>query len=255
MVRQPREMRIDELAREAGTTVRNVRAYQERGLLPPPRRQGRVGLYSDAHLARLRLIGTLLQRGYSTANIGELLDAWQRGQEVGELLGLEVALGQPWGDELPTMISSGELVELFGLHLTRAVAAEAQRLDLLSPEGDGFLVQSPGLLRAGAELVRAGIPLDVALAEAAELRMAMEKVAAGFVDLVATFVFDPLGELPPADSVPRLAETVQRLRPLVKQVVDAELARAMERQVRAALSDRIGRALGSQGPADRAGSS
>jgi DNA-binding transcriptional MerR regulator len=30
------EYRIDELAREAGTTVRNVRAYQERGLLAPP---------------------------------------------------------------------------------------------------------------------------------------------------------------------------------------------------------------------------
>src|SRR5436305_1643105 len=45
------EYRIDELAREAGTTVRNVRAYQDRGLLPPPRRSGRVGLYTDAHLS------------------------------------------------------------------------------------------------------------------------------------------------------------------------------------------------------------
>ena len=63
------DYRIDELAREAGTTVRNVRAYQDRGLLPPPRRSGRVGLYTDAHLARLRLIGTMLERGYTLGNI------------------------------------------------------------------------------------------------------------------------------------------------------------------------------------------
>src|SRR5438309_572599 len=51
--RMASEYRIDELAREAGTTVRNVRAYQDRGLLPPPRRSGRVGLYTDARqLAR-----------------------------------------------------------------------------------------------------------------------------------------------------------------------------------------------------------
>ena len=49
------DYRIDDLARAAGTTVRNVRAYQERGLLPPPRREGRVALYGDAHLARHRV--------------------------------------------------------------------------------------------------------------------------------------------------------------------------------------------------------
>ena len=46
------EYRIDDLARAAGTSVRNVRYYQDGGMLPPPRRQGRVALYSEAHLAR-----------------------------------------------------------------------------------------------------------------------------------------------------------------------------------------------------------
>ncbi|MGZ6833811.1 MAG: MerR family transcriptional regulator, partial [Mycobacteriaceae bacterium] len=66
------EYRIDDLARLAGTTVRNVRVYQDRGLLPGPRKQGRTGWYSESHLARLKLIGRLLDRGYTFATIGEL---------------------------------------------------------------------------------------------------------------------------------------------------------------------------------------
>ena len=56
------EYRIDELARASGVMVRNIRYYQGCGMLPAPRRVGRVGIYDDAHLARLRLITRLLER-------------------------------------------------------------------------------------------------------------------------------------------------------------------------------------------------
>src|SRR3954471_18150654 len=46
---------IDELARAGGSSVRNVRLYQERGLLPKPRRHGRRALYDKTHLDRLKL--------------------------------------------------------------------------------------------------------------------------------------------------------------------------------------------------------
>src|SRR4051794_678454 len=84
------EYRIDDLARAAGTTVRNIRAYRDRGLAPPPRRHGRLALYDDTHVDRLRLIGGLLHRGYTLANIAELIEAWEGGRDVGELLGVEV---------------------------------------------------------------------------------------------------------------------------------------------------------------------
>src|ERR1700722_3158895 len=86
------EYRIDDLARLAGMTVRNVRSYQDKGLVPPPRKHGRVGLYSDAHLARLRMIGQMLDRGYSLANISELVGAWQTGEGLAEVLGVKPAL-------------------------------------------------------------------------------------------------------------------------------------------------------------------
>lgn len=50
------EFTIDELARESGMTVRSLRAYQERGLLPPPRLKGRTGFYGPQHLNRVRII-------------------------------------------------------------------------------------------------------------------------------------------------------------------------------------------------------
>src|SRR5580698_2240550 len=104
------EYRIDELARLAATTVRNVRVYQDRGLLAPPRKQGRVGIYTDAHLARLRLIGQLLKRGYTFANIAELLGAWEAGGDLAEVLDFESALGDPWSDEVPGHVTAGALV-------------------------------------------------------------------------------------------------------------------------------------------------
>lgn len=49
----PLKWTVDDLAGRAGLPVRTIREYQTIGLLPPPRKRGRVGLYSRAHLARL----------------------------------------------------------------------------------------------------------------------------------------------------------------------------------------------------------
>lgn len=250
-----REYRIDELAREAGTTVRTVRAYQERGLLPPARRAGRVVWYSDAHVARVRLIGTLLDRGYSLANIGELLEAWEHGQNIGELMGFEAVLTAPWSEERPVVMSVEDLLALFGETVSPDDLAQALNLGVLVPEGEGFRVDRPRLLEAGAELVRAGVPLAEALQIGKQLRRSMDTVARAFVELVATHVFDPLGDPLPPEDVPRLAELVRRLRPLAARVVDAELARAMESRVDAALGDHVARMLDALRRSDASSSS
>jgi DNA-binding transcriptional MerR regulator len=87
---------IDELARRAGETSRNVRAYQARGLLPRPRLAGRSGVYDDRHLERLSTIRRLQDRGFSLAAIGELLDARDRGATLADVLGPGV--GRAAGD-------------------------------------------------------------------------------------------------------------------------------------------------------------
>jgi DNA-binding transcriptional MerR regulator len=228
------EYRIDELARAGKTTVRNVRAYQERGLLPPPRRQGRVGLYSAAHLARLRTIGALLERGYSLANIGELLGAWEQGTELGDVLGVEEAITSPFLDEKREPISVKELAAMFGT-TDPALLKDALAIGLLEMEGTALFVPSVRLLRAGAELYQAGIPLGELVRELAALHQAMDLVAARFVRVTAAHVVEPLKTTDPK----QLARTVERIRPLAQVVVEVELARALEKHVRAMLGERL----------------
>lgn len=88
---QDREYTIDELARATDMTVRNVRAYQDRGLLGPPRRRGRAGVYDDTHAERLRLIQRLLARGHTLANIMDLITVVDEGNDLRRALGLEPA--------------------------------------------------------------------------------------------------------------------------------------------------------------------
>jgi DNA-binding transcriptional MerR regulator len=226
------DYRIDDLARAAGTTVRNVRVYQDRGLLPPPRREGRTGVYSDAHLARLRLIGSLLEKGYTFAHIGEFLGAWQRGRNLTDLLGLEEVLTTPWSDEVDDYVTAEELVTLFGSEqLDEASLQRALDQELVVPDGDRFRVPSPRLLHAGSELVKAGIPLSVVLDLSDQLKSDMERSAKRLVGAVADHAVLPLTENYDT-SLAEVGELINRLKPLAQLAVDAHLAFAMERTIR-----------------------
>jgi DNA-binding transcriptional MerR regulator len=242
------ELRIDELARRAGMTVRNVRAYQDRGLLPPPRREGRVGLYSSSHLARLQLIGELLSRGYTLANISELVAGWERGQDLSELLGLEAVLFGPWSDDRPATVDPDDLETLLGRMPTAEQLHLAVEVGLLETDGDRYRIPNARMLDAASVLVRAGVPVEAVFAAGASVAAAVDAIAAGFVSLVVDHVVKPLGEaLTPAD-VHKLAELVRQMQPLAKVIVDTELARSMERRIQAEVGERISRSAGSPLP-------
>ena len=104
------EYTVDELARVTDTTVRNVRAYQDRGLLAPPEKRGRVGVYDDTHVSRLKLINHLLTRGYTLANIQDLIMAVDEGHDLRSILGLETAIGGRWSRERPKKYSLIDLL-------------------------------------------------------------------------------------------------------------------------------------------------
>ncbi|MGN8160172.1 MerR family transcriptional regulator [Salinisphaera sp. RV14] len=241
----PQEFSIDALARETGSTVRNIRAYQDRGLLPPPERRGRRGIYNDAHLSRLRIINRLLERGYTLSNIGELIESWESGNDIGHLLGLETAVASPWTDELPDYLTMPQLLRKFGGQFSKRALDKAVALEVIRPEGMRYRVPSPRMLHAGAELVAAGIPLEDMLDVVAQLRENVEQASDAMVRLVAHHVFDRYGEgqLPPGDDMPELADLIWRLRPLVEMAVLPEVARAMAKAADQHLGDRLAQVL------------
>jgi DNA-binding transcriptional MerR regulator len=232
--------RIDALARSAGTTVRNARSYQEKGLLPPPVREGRVAYYSNAHAVRLRMIGTLLDRGFSLHAIGELVESMAEGKDVRELVGLEEALTSPFTDEAPTRITIEELSRLFGTQDSELFSRATSVGLVETAEGGMVEVRSLRLLKIGADLHEVGIPLPKLFDALERLRSDVDGLAKRLVGLVVDEVIRPrIAEHPDLSNASELTEVVRRIRPLAKRAVDAELSRALENHVRAALAEEI----------------
>ncbi len=228
--------RIDDLARESGTTVRTIRGYQDRGLLPRPERRGRANAYGPQHLNRLRQISGLLERGYTLVSIKELLEAYDTGTGLGGVLGLADEMRRPWSDESPARVRRSQLTAYFGGQDDVALA-DAVALDVLRPvPGSGlgdpadeeFLVPSPQELAVAAELAAAGVPLPAIGDHMREVRGQVEHIAARFMEFTVEHVFARFLDHRPTDAEANEAVVlVRRLRPLAQQTVDAELARAM----------------------------
>ncbi|MFI9627504.1 MerR family transcriptional regulator [Streptomyces sp. NPDC052042] len=226
------EYRIEDLAHASGATVRTIRAYQDRGLLPTPERRGRANVYRDSHLARLRQIADLLDRGYTLASIKELLDAWDAGRGLGGVLGLVAEVHGPWTDERAGRITRAELNARFGDSPDEEAVAEAVDLGVLERvpgRDDEFLVPSPQELAVAVELHAAGVPLSAISVHLRELRGQVEEIAVRFLEFTDEYVFARyLDHHPPTDAdAAEAAAMVRRLRPLAQQTVEAELARAM----------------------------
>ncbi|GAC1623633.1 MAG: MerR family transcriptional regulator [Nevskia sp.] len=238
------EYTIDELARIAKTTVRNVRAYQDRGIIPPPERRGRAGVYGSGHLSRLRIIGQLLTRGYTLASIGELIEALDRGQDLARVLGIEAAVASPWTDEEPTWFSLPDLVKLYGGSFDPRLLMKVTELDILQQDGARFRAPSAKLLQAGAELTRIGIPLLDMLDVIKLLRANVERAAEAMVQLVDKHLLEKYGDgLPPPGESAQIGDLIWQLRPLVEMAVHAEVARAMQLAATKHLGDRLGHVL------------
>ncbi len=108
----PAQMTIGELARRTGMTVRNIRAHQTKGLLPPPEVRGRTGYYGEEHVARIALTREMQADGLNLEAIRRLLE--NAGGNGTEILDFTRALRAPYEDEAPEIIEAAELAETWG---------------------------------------------------------------------------------------------------------------------------------------------
>jgi DNA-binding transcriptional MerR regulator len=202
------EYRIEELARAAGVAVDTVRFYQGKGLLEPPRRQGRVTWYSERHLERLRRIRELQQRGFSLSVIRRFLE--------GELEASDEALvAAVTGDGDPGTLSLEDLAARSGIAVP--LLRELERAGMLVPLGDGELPRYSAsdleALRAGLTLVEAGVPLARLMELGARHAAAVERTAQEAVELFDTHVRERIQAqgLPPEEAERQLLGNFRQL--------------------------------------------
>jgi DNA-binding transcriptional MerR regulator len=250
-VTESAELTIDELAQRTGMTVRNIRAHQSRGLLPPPEVRGRTGYYGPDHVARIELIQDLQADGFNLEAIRRLIDS--SGGSSTEVLRFTQAVRAPFEDEEPEIVELPELAARFGERGRPENLAKATRLGLLRDLGDGrFEQRSPRLGRAAAELADLGIPADRSLEVAARLRRHAEGAARAFVDLFLEEVWKPFEAAGrPEERWPEVREALERLRPLAADSVLAMFQLVMTDRVEETFGRELGRAVDMPSPTKR----
>lgn len=239
-------MTIDALARRTGMTVRNIRAHQSRGLLPPPDVRGRTGYYGEEHLSRIELIKELQGDGFNLEAIRRLLEG--AGGSSDEVLNFSRTLRAPFEDEEPEIIEAAEIAERFG-NDDPELLRRAEKLGLFRRLGEGqFEVLSPRLQRAGTELAALGIPPEKAMEIGEKVRRQARGTARVFVEVFLENIWKPFNRAGrPEEEWPKVRDALERLRPLASEALLAIFQQVMSEAVEEATGREIQRELQDDG--------
>ncbi|MBI5735569.1 MAG: MerR family transcriptional regulator [Mycolicibacterium neoaurum] len=234
------EYRIDELAQLAGTTTRNIRVYRDRGLLHPPLRVGRIALFNDTHLTRLRLITSLLDRGYNIAHVHEMLSAWEQGKGVGELLGLESAIAGSWATEKPERMSVADARRLIDDDpgFDRMVGLGVIKLE----DGEAVVVR-PKLIEAFNEIRQYGVATDKLIGLHEQIAPLVDQISGLLVQAGIEEVLhriNPGAALPADTEIAELLTMLVRFRTQAVSAVSATLAFSIESTIESAVGQILG---------------
>lgn len=151
---------LDELTERVGISVRNIRFYTTRGLLPPPIRRGRSGYYSPDHVARLELVKELQAHGFTLAAIEKYVARIPEESSPEEIAVHRVTL-QPWLVEQPQLVSRRQLETMAGCRLTEAHLERLGAMQIVHEAPDGKYSVVAGRLATGIDLLDLDVPMDV----------------------------------------------------------------------------------------------
>ncbi|MEU8800273.1 MerR family transcriptional regulator [Spirillospora sp. NPDC048819] len=232
------ELTVDELASRAGVTVRTVRFYAGRGLLPPPKLRGRTGLYGADHLARLELVRELQSLGLTLASIEKHLQKIPLDAPA-EDLALQRALLSPWAPERPEDLGRHELDRRAGRHLDDDVLKRLEALGVVELVSDDVVrVVSPALLGISAELAALPMPLDTLIASHEAVDRHTTALAAELQRVFQDTVVRPYREGGRAPHErERLMEMTGKLKPLMIQSLVTSFQRAVDKAIRQSVPD------------------
>jgi DNA-binding transcriptional MerR regulator len=236
-------MTIGELAEHTGMTVRNIRAHQTRGLLPPPVVRGRTGYYNEEHVARIELTRELQAEGLNLEAIRRLGESVNGAAE--EIFNLTRSLRAPFEEEAPEIIELTELIELWKKEIEEGRGLEmlerGEKLGVVRALPDGKVeVISPRMTNAATALTEVGMSSGAILETAEKLRRKADDIAQLFTDLFLEQIWRPFDEAGrPEEDWPKVRETLDRTRPLAADVLQGIFQIAMAEATDKAMSRTI----------------
>jgi DNA-binding transcriptional MerR regulator len=238
------ELTVDQLAAEVGMTVRNVRAYAARGLLPAPRLVGRTGYYGPEHVARLRLVRSMLGEGHTLETIARTLSGGRVGAAA-TALALHRALMEPWLPEEPEEIDRATLAARAGTTAAQEVFDDLEMMGVLEQhDGDRLRVLDPTLLNAGVQAIRLGVTPAALVAAQKQVLELVEQASDIYVEMFhATVWRDFLDAGAPESDWPRIQDVVEQIQPVAAQALLASFRTAMAAAVAQSLQSEM-RGLG-----------
>ena len=210
--------RVEQLAASCDVSVDTVRYYQSRGLLPQPAREGRVAVYDEGHVERIRRIRDLQRKGLTLAAIGRVV----RGEEVGGDADLAAAVAEELGeigDDSP-LLPLDEFAVAAGVpaSLIQAVEREGIRIGRAVDGQTRYTTSDIELVRTALRLLEFGLPLGDLLGLARDADAAMRGLAERAVDLFDEHVRTPIRDTVGDDDA-AAHQTVVAFRELLPAVV------------------------------------
>ncbi|UYM04106.1 MerR family transcriptional regulator [Solicola gregarius] len=247
------EVTIDELATRVGMTVRNVRAYASRGLIPPPRLEGRTGYYGEVHARRLQLVRELVDRGYTLAAVEKTLLA-RPDDTAGHALDLLEVIDAPLRTvEEPEIVSVATLLALSGLERDENLIDRLVELELAERrDDDQLLLRQPTVVRAGTQAIAIGLQPDTVLSMLPVMSEHLRAVANLFVEDVREQIWQPFVEKDmPDEQWDAILRVISVLMPVAGQAVLSVFRRELAEAIAEAMGDELDQLAG---PGDSASS-
>lgn len=231
-------MTVEQLALAAGVSVRTVRFYATKGMLPPPHLRGRLGLYAPAHLARLQLIRDLQTKGFTLTAIAEYLGRMPPNASAADVA-VYGALLSPWVSEAPEDVTREELDALAGRHLGEEAIASLVAVGIARRVEEGRIRLRRADLELGLAYVELPLPREMLERSRELIDEATQRLAEDLGELLRRELLDPYlhGELPP-EQRETLSEVITQLKPLTMQSVMTAMDRSVDRAVRSRVETR-----------------